>query len=561
MTDGLKDRHRAAIIATIAANERVERAVLFGSRATGTHSASSDVDIALIGDGLTLTDHACLAVALDDIPMAQKIDLVLYDSIQDEILKRNIRHQSVEWYARSIQGRANRSTSRDARTWPLMSLRQAGVSLIDCEHRTPPATDDGYPYVGIPQIKNGRVDLDSARPIAEEHYREWTRKVKPEPFDVVLSRRCNPGETGFVSLGLGEFAVGQNLVLLRSDGEKVLKPFLRWLSRGPEWWYQVGKYVNAGAVFDSLKCADIPEFQLPIPPLSEQHAIAHILGTLDDKIDLNRSMNATLEAMARALFKSWFVDFEPVRAKVEARETGLPTEVADLFPDRLVDSESGEVPMGWDTGVLADAVEIHSGGTPRTSVNHYWNGDIPWYTPKDAPVPSDVFVVATEKTITQAGVENSSTIVLPAGTTVISARGTVGRLACLGVPMAMNQTCYGIRGAVAYQGHDYFIYWLIRSTVEELRSRTHGTVFDTITRQTFASVNLPLPPVSVVKEFEFAVLPIMGRILRNLYEVGALTALRDTLLPELISGKLRLLGQQRPIMDDACPVAGGTLET
>ena len=189
MTDGLKDRHRAAIIATIAANDRVERAVLFGSRATGTHSVSSDVDIALIGDRLTLTDHARLAAALDEIPMAQSVDLLLYDSIQDETLRKHIRYQSVEWYAKPIHGEANRGTSGDACTWPIMSLRQAGVSLIDCEHRTPPAANDGYPYVGIPQIKNGRVDLDSARPIAEEHFRDWTRKANPQPFDIILSRR------------------------------------------------------------------------------------------------------------------------------------------------------------------------------------------------------------------------------------------------------------------------------------------------------------------------------------------------------------------------------------
>ena len=319
--------------------------------------------------------------------------------------------------------------------------------------------------------------------------------------------------------------------------------------------------LDSGSAIPSTSRADFYDLPVSVPSLSEQRAIAHILGTLDDKIELNRRMNATLEAIARALVKSWFVDFDPVRAKMEGRNTGLPTEIADMFPDRLVDSESGAVPIGWDTGVLAETVEILGGGTPRTSVNHYWNGDIPWYTPKDAPAPSDVFVVATEKTITQAGVDNSSTTVLPAGTTVITARGTVGRLACLGVPMAMNQTCYGIRGADAYQSQDYFVYWLVRGTVEELRSRTHGTVFDTITRQTFASVNLPLPAVSVAKEFECAVSPIMGRILGNLHQVGVLTALRDTLLPELISGKLQLYGQQRLIMDDACPVAAEALET
>ena len=198
--------------------------------------------------------------------------------------------------------------------WPIMSLREAGVSLIDCEHRTPPAAEHGYPYVAIPQVKDGRIDLNGVRRITCKHFDEWTQKANPESFDIVLSRRCNPGETGFVSEGL-KFALGQNLVLLRSDGTKVLKPFLRWLVRGPRWWEQVGKYINVGAVFDSLKCADIPDFCLSIPPLPEQHTIAHILGTLDDKIELNRRMNETLEEMTRALFKSWFIDFDPVHAK------------------------------------------------------------------------------------------------------------------------------------------------------------------------------------------------------------------------------------------------------
>src|SRR5205823_10331746 len=129
-----------------------------------------------------------------------------------------------------------------------------------------------------------------------------TRKARPSANDVVLSRRCNPGETAFVPIGL-EFALGQNLVLLRSNGHRVYPPFLRWLVRGPEWWEQIGKFLNVGAVFDSLRCADVPNIELRIPPLPEQRAIASILGALDDKIELNQRMNKTLEAIARALFK------------------------------------------------------------------------------------------------------------------------------------------------------------------------------------------------------------------------------------------------------------------
>ena len=191
---------------------------------------------------------------------------------------------------------------------------------------------------------------------------------------------------------------------------------------------------------------------------------------------------------------------------------------------------------------MDDVVEIYSGGTPKTSIAEYWDGDIPWYTAKDAPAISDVFVLETEKRITQAGVENSAAKILPPRTTIITARGTVGRLACLGIPMAMNQTCYGVRGAHGYP--NLFTYLNIRMTVAELQRRTHGTIFDTITRQTFKTVKAVLPPDRVAGMFEFAVNPLMERIVSNLRESRTLTSLRDMLLPKLVSGDLRIGGSQ-----------------
>src|SRR6266508_3319511 len=194
---------------------------------------------------------------------------------------------------------------------------------------------------------------------------------------------------------------------------------------------------NSGSAQPSLNRNFIHPVLVEVPPLDEQRAIAHILGTLDDKIELNRRTNETLEATARALFKSWFVDFDPVRAKADGRDPGLPKPLANLFPARLVDSELGEIPEGWGVQSFADTVEIIGGGKPKTSVAEYWDGDIPWFSVADAPTVSDVWVVDTEKKITRAGVENSSTRILPVGTTIVSARGTVGKIALVGVPMAM----------------------------------------------------------------------------------------------------------------------------
>ena len=295
---------------------------------------------------------------------------------------------------------------------------------------------------------------------------------------------------------------------------------------------------NSGSAQPSLNRNYIHPIPIDVPPVSEQHAIAHILGTLDDKIELNRRMNETLEAMACDLFKSWFVDFDPVRAKMAGRDSGLPKPLADLFPDQLLCSDKRGIPAGWALSVLDDTIEIYSGGTPRTSVRSYWDGDIPWFTVKDAPTSSDIFVLETEKTVTQAGIENSATTILPEGTTIITARGTVGRLACTGVPMAMNQSCYGIRGKDGCP--DFFTYWSIRTTLDELKKQTHGTIFDTITRQTFKHVTTTLVPIEIAQAFETTVGTVMGLMLKNLKESRTLVALRDTLLPKLISGEIRI---------------------
>ncbi|WP_308387591.1 restriction endonuclease subunit S [Acidithiobacillus sp. AMEEHan] len=318
-----------------------------------------------------------------------------------------------------------------------------------------------------------------------------------------------------------------------TGNEKADTRFLMYAIQGSD----ISGYLT-GAVMPKLTQGNLNKIELECPPIEEQRAIAHILGTLDDKIELNRKQNETLEAMARALFKSWFVDFDPVRAKMEGRDPGLPKPLADLFPARLIDSELGEIPEGWEVKAFAETVEIIGGGTPKTSVAEYWNGDVPWFSVADAPPPSDVWTLDTEKKITHAGVENSSARVLPVGTTIISARGTVGRVALVGVPMTMNQSCYGLRGKLGDRG--FFNYFATRQLVSILQQRTHGSVFDTITRDTLAGVQVVAPSHAVIKAFEALVSPMLDRIREALAESRTLAALRDTLLPKLISGELRV---------------------
>jgi type I restriction enzyme, S subunit len=416
--------------------------------------------------------------------------------------------------------------------WRVLSLREAGVSLIDCEHRTPPASDSGYPYIAIPQIKQGRIDLTDVRRITRQHFIEWTRKANPETYDVILSRRCNPGETAYVPPGL-ECALGQNLVLLRADGAKVFPPFLRWLVRSTEWWEQVGQFINVGAVFDSLKCADIPNFRLPIPPLPKQCAIASLLGTLDDKIDLNHRMNKTLETMARAIFKDWFVDFGPTRAKAEGRAPYLVPDLWSLFPNILDDEDK---PIGWCIKTLGSEFNLTMGQSPPgETYNNNGNG-LPFFQGR-----TDFgFRYPNRRMFCTA-----PTRIAEFDDTLVSVRAPVGDL-----NLAWEKCCIG-RGIAAIRhksGSRSFTYYTLMALQDELRAYEHtGTVFGAINKQQFEALEFICPGQVMIRAFEDVASPFDERIRVNTSEIETLTQLRDLLLPKLMSGEIRLKDAEKAV--------------
>jgi len=364
-------------------------------------------------------------------------------------------------------------------------------------------------------------------------------KGKLQRHDVVLTTRGTVGNGAYYddSISFDNIRINSGMVIFRANTHRLLPRFLYLFIRSNLFMNQV-QSLRTGSAQPQLPIRDINRIEIPLPPLSEQRAIAHILGSLDDKIELNRQMNQTLEAMAQAIFKSWFVDFDPVKAKMEGRDTGLPAEIDHLFPDSFEQSELGLVPKGWKPVQLAELIELIGGGTPKTSKVEYWNGDIPWFSVVDAPDSSDVFVINTEKHITRSGLQNSSTKILPFGTTIISARGTVGKCALVGTPMAMNQSCYGIAG-INGRG-SYFTYFLIRKQVSDLQRSGHGSVFNTITRDTFKSIISIDTGPEITQQFDKSVDSFLRLIHTNLCEIKVLKQQRDALLPKLISGELRV---------------------
>ncbi len=407
--------------------------------------------------------------------------------------------------------------------------------------------DDGVPVIKIANIKDGRIVADGCGYVSHETAttaQEWMT----QRGDVLIAMTGYVGEIARVRSG-EKYLINQRVGRFDFlDDSPVIPEFFFYYLRQSE-VRSLLETIARGSAQPNLSASDAAKLRVPVPPLPEQRAIAHILGTLDDKIELHRKQNETLEAMARALFKAWFVDFEPVRAKIEGRWQrgqslpGLPAHLYDIFPDRLVDSELGEIPEGWGIGSFADVVEIIGGGTPKTSVSEYWGGDIPWFSVVDTPASSDVFVVQTEKSITQAGLNESSARLIFKGATIISARGTVGNLAIAGRDMTFNQSCYALRGKNG--AGSYFVFLSAQRMVEQLRAMAHGSVFSTITRQTFEAVRTVLLPENVLQQFERSVANLFDQILNSVNESRNLAQLRDILLPKLISGELRVKDAKR----------------
>jgi type I restriction enzyme S subunit len=300
----------------------------------------------------------------------------------------------------------------------------------------------------------------------------------------------------------------------------------------------ISSIVEQGAGAAGIRASDLAKLLVPVPPLPFQIAASSVLNALDERIETLRKANSSLEAIARAIFKSWFVDFDPVRAKAEGREPeGMDADTAALFPSEFQESELCQIPRGWNIEGFDSAVDITSGGTPKTSRPEYWGGDIPWFSIVDAPSPSEVFVIETEKQITDAGLANCAARLLPIGATIISARGTVGKLAVTGVPMAINQSCYALLSRVF---GTYGTFFQTGCLVDTLRQFAHGAVFSTITRDTLTAIKVVTPPKAIADSYEEAAGPLMDTILNNRKMSATLADLRDTLLPRLISGKLRV---------------------
>jgi type I restriction enzyme S subunit len=254
-------------------------------------------------------------------------------------------------------------------------------------------------------------------------------------------------------------------------------------------------------------------------------------------------MNETLEAMARAIFKSWFVDFDPVRAKMDGREVaGMDAATAKLFPDRFEESELGPIPKGWQVRPVGEVVKAVGGGTPSTREPRYWEGGLHhWATPRDLSQLQSPMLLDTERKITDMAVCTISSGLLPEGTLLLSSRAPVGYLAISQMPVAINQGFIAM--LCSERASNYFMLNWCRVNMDEIERRASGTTFQEISKASFRPILMVLPSVEVVSAFTEVVRPAYELMAVNERESRLLAETRDSLLPKLLSGRISTISR------------------
>lgn len=407
--------------------------------------------------------------------------------------------------------------------WNVDSMENSLEAIIDYRGKTPEKSDVGIVTLSAKSVKNGYIDYDSAYYISEDSYKKFMVRGFPQKGDVLLTTEAPLGCVA--KLDRDKVGLAQRLLTLRGKAKYLNNDYLRYYLMSEIGQHQL-KSRESGTTVTGIKQAEFRKALVALPPYEEQISIGRILSTLDEKIKVNNQINKTLEVMAQALFKQWFIDFE------FPNENGEPYKSSG---GEMVESELGLIPKGWEVGRFTDVVDVLSGGTPKTTISEYWNGEIPFFTPKDC---RDIFCIVTEKYVTDEGVKNCNSQLYEDDTVFITARGTVGNIALAGRPMAMNQSCYALKGKNGLS--QYMVYMQTKKIANDLKKNASGSVFDAITVNTFKSQSIVIPKSEIECRFSLTIKNMFEKLKCNQFENFELQSIRNTLLPKLMSGEIRV---------------------
>ncbi len=423
--------------------------------------------------------------------------------------------------------------------WTWSRLDDVSEGIFDCPHSTPKLTEIGPFVVRTQDIITGVFRADQAGHVSEETYAERIARVTPSHGDLLYSREGTYfGIAAEVPVNT-RVCLGQRMVLIRPDRRQLDFSFLRYWLNSPIMAAHIHGYRD-GSVAERLNLPTIRALPVLLPSLAEQKAIAAVLGALDDKIELNRRMNVTLEAMVRALFQSWFVDFDPVRAKIDGRlPNGADPETAALFPDAFQASELGQIPKGWEVKTAGDISVVGIGKTPPRKEHQWFSknpADVPWMSIRDLGT-AGVFISGSSEFLTREAVDKFRVKSIPSSTVVLSFKLTIGRVAITDGEMLSNEAIAHFRLHPDTSICSLYLYCYLKGFGYDQLGST-SSIATAINSDMVRSIRILIPPKAIADAFGKAVEPLFEQIRINSRQSRTLGALRDALLPKLLSGDL-----------------------
>jgi type I restriction enzyme S subunit len=450
--------------------------------------------------------------------------------------------------------------------------------------------DEGTPIITVEHLGDNIIVSNSDTPNVSDADKDRLSKFQLKEGDIVFSRVGSVDRRAYISNKEEGWLFSGRCLRVRVDKEKICPKYLSYYF-GFEGFKQYIRGIAVGATMPSINTKILSEVEVYYPEYQQQIVIADYLSSIDSKINLNKQTNQTLEQLVQTLFKSWFVDFEPVfdnlLAKVDFDLTKLPSDFPEALQKRaekrlfVLNSEVGAVtkerakvnvkaslqsdsnndsavnihqhfpiefeyneklgwiPKGWAASTTGDEFVVKGGSTPSTKNPDFWDGgEIHWTSPKDLSGKKTKIMLDTSRKITELGLTKITSGLLPVDTVLMSSRAPVGYLALAKVPVAINQGYIAITGAKTLSS-EYTIQWL-DSVMDEIKSISGGTTFAEISKKTFKSIQLVIPSKTVVDVYTNVSKAYYARITANVQEINTLTETRDYLLPKLISGEIEL---------------------
>ena len=448
------------------------------------------------------------------------------------------------------------------------SLASMCEAVVDCPHSTPVWTDSGFVVLRNQNIKDGRLDLSAPSYTDEEHFKQRVRRMAPRPGDIVITREAPMGEVCKIPDGL-TCCLGQRQVLLRPKAG-INADYLLYALQSPVVQEQSRWNEGTGSTVSNIRIPVLEKIEIPRLGASEQF-IAAALKSVDDKIDLNRRINQTLEAIAQAIFQSWFVDFEPVKAKIAARAEGrdplraamsavsgkadaeldaLPPEqyeqlaaTAVLFPDEMEESELGEIPKGCIAGSLGDICNFTAGSAFSPEHQGSAGGDYPFIKVSDMNlVGNEVFIQSANNYVSQARKLEMKAKLHPQGATVFAKIGVAlisNRRRLLITPTIIDNNMMSA-SPIEGKSASYFLYSML-STID-FNTLVSGTALPYLNVSDLRKIPIVRPLDGVCRAFELKAASIFLMMQKLAAQSVTLASVRDALLPKLLSGEIEVSG-------------------